>query len=47
MFFFGFKPAPMRCRAGGQHQVRRKQMASTLTPAWQVPDYMMLQFWGL
>lgn len=47
VFLFGFKPAPIRCRARGRHEVKRKQTASTLTPAWQVPHYMMLQFWGL
>ena len=30
----------------GGHEVRRKQEASAPIPAWQVPDYMMLQFWG-
>lgn len=27
--------------------VKREQVASAPTPAWQVPDYMMLQFWEL
>lgn len=30
----------------GGHEVRRKQEACVPASAWQVPDYMMLQFWA-